>query len=400
MTGTPIPALWITGPAGVGKSTVSWLIFTELAQAGVRVAFADADQLCMCYPAPSSDPGREAIKARNVGALVPRYRAAGAEYVIVNGVLDRRRGLYTELMPEAEVTLCRLRADREELTRRFIGRDGQGDDPDEVLKESLEEADAMDASLAADVCIDTTGVPAGEVAALVRHGCRDWPGFAAARATVGLPSAVPPESGYAPIASTAAEGADGNIVLMCGATGVGKSTAGFQLYLRHLRAGLTAGYIDLDQIGFVRPEPANDPGRHQLKASNLAAMWRTYHAAGARHLIATGPVGSEATFQTYVRALPNAKVTLCRLHAGAVDLRERILSRGNGGSWPQPGDPLRGQPAEYLHQVADKAIADAHALDRAGVGSVRIDTTGRSVAEIEDLLAAATGWPPPMRRDR
>ncbi|HEX7993188.1 MAG TPA: hypothetical protein VF506_04650 [Streptosporangiaceae bacterium] len=400
MTGDPTPVLWITGPAGVGKSTVSWLIFTEMAQAGVRVAFADADQLCMCYPSPSSDPGREAIKARNVGALVPRYRAAGAEYVIVNGVLDPPRGVYTELMPKAEVTVCRLRAARAELTRRFTERNGQSDDLDEVLAGNLEEADAMDASLVADVCIDTTGVPAGEVAALVREGCRDWPGFAVTRATVGLPSAAPPASGYAPIASTAADGADGNIVLICGATGVGKSTAGFQLYLRHLRAGLTVGYIDLDQIGFVRPERANDPGRHRLKASNLAAMWRTYHAAGARHLIATGPVGSEATLQAYVRALPDAKVTLCRLHAGAADLRARILSRGDGGSWPQPGDPLRGQPPEYLHQVADQAIDDAKALERAGVGTVRVDTDGRSVAEVADLLAAATGWPaPPVRPD-
>jgi predicted ABC-type ATPase len=320
--------------------------------------------------------------------------------MIVNGVLDPRRGVYTELMPQARVTVCRLRADRAELKRRFTARDGQSAHLDEVLAENLAEADAMDASDFADVCIDTTSAPASEVATLVRDSCRNWPGFAVTEPVAGLPSTVPTESGYAPIASTAADSADGNILLICGATGVGKSTAGFQLYLRLLRAGLMAGYIDLDQIGFVRPEPADDPGRHQLKAGNLAAMWRTYHAAGARHLIATGPVGSEATLQSYVRALPAARVTLCRLHAGAADLRERILSRADGGSWPQPGDPLRGRPAEYLHQVADQAIADAHALERADVGTVRIDTDGRSVAEVVDLLAAATGGPaPPVRPD-
>jgi hypothetical protein len=47
-----VPVLWITGPAGVGKSTVSWQLFTELAGSGTPIAFADADQLCMCYPAP------------------------------------------------------------------------------------------------------------------------------------------------------------------------------------------------------------------------------------------------------------------------------------------------------------------------------------------------------------
>jgi len=152
-----------------------------------------------------------------------------------------------------------------------------------------------------------------------------------------------------------------------------------------------AGYIDLDQIGFVRPEPDNDPGRHQLKAGNLAAMWLNYHAAGARHLIATGPVGSEAMLQTYLRALPAAKVTVCRLHAGAAELTLRIMSRGEGGSWPQPGDPLSGQPAEYLRRAADQAIADANTLERAEVGTIRIDTDRRTVAEVADLLASATG---------
>jgi len=392
VTDNPIPLLWITGPGGVGKSTVSWQIFTELAEAGVRVAFADSDQLCMCYPAPPADPGREQLKARNIGSLVSGYQAAGAQCVIVNGVLDPLRGVDTELMPQAKVTVCRLRADREELTRRLIGRDGQSDDLAEVLAQNLDEADAMDAGLLADVCIDTTGVQAGEIAKLIRDGCREWPGFVVTQPTFGLPSAVPRESGYSPIASTAADGAGGHILLICGATGVGKSTAGFQLYLRYLRAGLMAGYIDLDQIGFVRPEPAKDPGRHQLKAGNLAAMWLNYHAAGARHLITTGPVNSEAMLQSYVRALPAAKVTACLLHAGPADLTARIMSRGEGGSWPQPGDPLRGQPADFLRRVADRAIAEADALERADLGAFRIDTDGRSVAEVADVLAAAAGW--------
>ena len=348
----------------------------------------------MCYPAPPADPGRQRIKAQNVGALVANYRAAGARCMIVNGVVDPVLGVYSDLLPQIALTVCRLRADRDEVMRRFIRRHGQGDNLEELLQEVRDEADVMDASDFADVCVDTSGVSAAEVADLVRDSCREWPGF---NGSVREPRAAPAgrdASADDEVKSIRdAVGADGHILLLCGATGVGKSTIGFELYLRNLRAGLTAGHIDLGQIAFLSPAADDDPGNHRVKARNLAAMWRTYHAAGPRHVIATGPVEDEAVFQVYAEALPAATITLCRLHAGRAELTRRIMSRGEGGSWPQPGDPLRGRPIEYLGQVADQAAADTEALERAKVGTVRIDTDGRTVTEAADLIAAATGWP-------
>ena len=332
---TRVPVLWISGPPGAGKSTVSWQLFTDLARAGTHVAFADTDQFCMCYPAPPGDPDRELIRVRNAGALVPRFRAAGTQCVIANDVLGPVRDLFPELMPQAEVTICRLGADRGEL---------------------------------------------------VRERCRDWPGFSGSLSPPGR------EAGRNDGADRdfAAEGADGEILLICGPAGVGKSTVGFQLYRRYLHDGRTAGYVDLDQIGFIRPDPDDDPGCHRLKAGNLAAMWRTYHAADARHLIATGPIESDEALRTYVRALPAAQVTAVRLHADRGELARRIMTRGAGGSWPQPGDPLRGQPPEVLLQAAGRAAAEARALERAVSGAVRIDTDGRTVAEAVDAIAAVT----------
>ena len=329
---TRVPVLWISGPPGTGKSTVSWQLFTDLARAGTHVAFADTDQFCICYPAPPGDPDREVIRVRNAGALVSRFRAAGAQCVIANGVLGPVRDLLPELMPQAEVTICRLGADRGEL---------------------------------------------------VRERCRDWPGFSG--------SLSPPGREDGADRDFAAEGADGEILLICGPTGVGKSTIGFQLYRRYLHDGRTAGYVDLDQIGFIRPGPDDDPGRHRLKAGNLAAMWRTYHAAGARHLIATGPIESDEALRTYLRALPAARVTAVRLHAGRAELTRRIMTRGAGGSWPQPGDPLRGQPREKLLQAAGRAAAEARALERVAAGMVRIDTDELTVTAAVDAIAAVVG---------
>lgn len=385
MTPSQIPVLWITGPAGVGKSTVSWQLFTGLAASGTPTAFADADQLCMCYPARLDDPGRDRIRARNAGVVIRNARAAGARRVIVNGVVDPGLGVQRDLLEPATVTVCRLRADRDEVVRRLTGRQpGSDADAADLARQVRDDYDRMDASSWADLCVDTTGVPAAEVARLVRDRGRDWPGF-------GEPSGA---AMAGPVASPV-PALGGRVLLLCGPTGVGKSTIGFELYLRCRAAGHTAGYLDLDQIGFLSPGPEDDPRCHELKARNLAGIWATYHAAGASHLVLSGPVDSQAALLTYAAALPAAQITVCRLHAGPADLRRRIMTRGQGGSWPQPGDPLRGQPASYLSQVADQAAIDAQVLERTLLDARRIDTTGHCAAEAADLIAAATGWPGP-----
>jgi hypothetical protein len=129
-----------------------------------------------------------------------------------------------------------------------------------------------------------------------------------------------------------------------------------------------------------------------VKARNLAALWQTYRAAGAQRLIAVGPVEDEGAVRAYAGALPSATLTLCRLHAGRDQLTRRIMRRGQGGSWAQPGDPLIGQSAAHLRRIAGRAAADADALERAAIAARRIDTDGRTVEETADLIIAQTGW--------
>src|SRR5215470_12511852 len=105
MSGTALPVLWLCGPAGVGKSTVSWQLFTELTDAGVHAAFTDTDQLGMCYAAMPGDHEGAGIKALNLGAMIPNYWAAGAQCLIANGVIDPVLGLPGDLLPHAEVTI-------------------------------------------------------------------------------------------------------------------------------------------------------------------------------------------------------------------------------------------------------------------------------------------------------
>jgi len=284
---------------------VSWQLYTELADAGVPVAFADSDQLCMCYPAPPGDPDRQDLRAANVGWMIQNYRSAGARCLIVNGVLGPA-GLRPGLLPDADVTICRLRADSDSVERRFRARHGQQDDLDQQLREIRAEIRLMDESSLGGVCVDTTDVPPAAVGAMVRAACADWPGFTGRLAR-------PP--------------------------------------------------------GECRVQPAPAPG--------------------GRLALVTGPAG----VQRYAAELPGTHLTMIQLQASGAEHRMRIMSRGGGGSWPEPGDRLRGRPAEFLAEVADQAVQAANVSDLPAAGGVTIDTTSLSPDESASLIREAVGWP-------
>ena len=155
--------------------------------------------------------------------------------------------------------------------------------------------------------------------------------------------------------------------------------------------------MDLDQIGFHRPVPADDPGNHRLKAANLAAVWRTFRADGAGCLIVVGPLDQPEDMAVYTAALPAATITLCLLHASREVLADRVARRGQGFT-PAPGlagDELIGQPATRLHEIADQAARNLDALD--GLGDLRTDTDNRPAEEIAAEILKRTGWPSPLQ---
>ena len=356
---TLVPLLWLCGPSGVGKSTVGWEIYSRLTNA----AFIDADQLGLCYPSLADDPYNHRLKARNLGAVWPFVRAAGAQSVILAGGIEvsEQIGLYAGHVPDAALTVCRLRAGQNTLHDRFVRRGWMP----QLVAEAVAEADDLDRLNFGDLCIDTEGLCVAEVAQLVRDTTGGWP-----KPTLSTPPATIPAVCHDPVP----------ILLLCGPIAVGKSTVGYEVFTR-VRAEAKAAYVDLAQIGFCRPAPADDPYHHRLRAANLAAMWPAFRDAGARCLIVSGRVNDPAALDAYAGAFPAANLTACRLDASRDTLTERILRRGRGEGPTIPGDDLKGRPAAELYRVAEQP-------QHSTLGDWPVGTDGRSVEDIAEQIAA------------
>jgi hypothetical protein len=386
-TSDALPVLWIYGPAGVGKTTAAWALFDQLSRDGIRTGFVDIDQLGMCYdpptaerwaPEPASDPTRHLLKIAALDPVLANFRAAGAQCVIVAGIVDPERGVDPELLPQAELTLCRLRAEPDELRRRMSAR-GR---PDEPVDEVLQDAATLDRSGLPGACIDTTGHRADEVVRLVLKSIGEWP--AKGRLDDGATPAAP---------ATSASSTTGEILWISGPRAIGKSTIGWQVYRQSRLAGQHTAFLDLDQVGFLRPAHSEDVGNHRLKAANLAAVWLTFRSRGAQRLVVVGPI-DRGHPDVYRSALPAAEVRLCRLQATRERLTERVIRRGQGlgTTWGMAGDELVGLSVAALSRMADQAADELDAQELADLGGLPVDTNGRPAEEIAGEILRRSGW--------
>jgi adenylylsulfate kinase-like enzyme len=373
-----IPVLWLSGPPGVGKTAVAWEIYRRLQRAGADPAYVDVDQLGMCHPPLTGDPDRHTLKARNVAALRANFTASGARTLIVSGVVDARRGPDVNTLGGPHIVVARLRADPDELRARLRRRRGSPARHEAAVKE----AKAFDRSTFADSCIETSGLSIDEAATRALAEIGDWPPAGKARS-----DSSSSDNG------TAAH-VDGEVLWLSGTTGVGKSTVGFRAYLDVLRSGGHAAYVDVDQIGFCSTAPSD----HSLRARNLAALWSNFHDVGARLAVVVGRVFTRSEALLYEQALPGTRLSWCQLHVGDAELTRRILSRSEGGSWPEPGDPFRDRPRDELLAVADRAIAAGHLLDQHNIG-LPIDVDCLDVEDAAVALLRLARWPVGESRD-
>lgn len=116
-------ALVLSGPPGVGKTSVGWRVFDRCTDAGDDPAFVDVDMLGAAWPAPEDDPYQTRLRARNLAAVWANYQAVGSRRLIMADVVeswsDRDRLMASVGMP---VIVCTLLASSAALESRIRGR--------------------------------------------------------------------------------------------------------------------------------------------------------------------------------------------------------------------------------------------------------------------------------------
>lgn len=143
--------LLITGPAGVGKSTLSWEMSAQLAGAQIAHAVIESDELDRVFPKPDPaeldrvQPGAVDVSSINLAAIWSTYQALGHTRLIMSGVmvhLNFDMQWILSAIPDARITVVRLSAAEPTLLARLAQREIYSGADDQVRR-SLRQARRM-----------------------------------------------------------------------------------------------------------------------------------------------------------------------------------------------------------------------------------------------------------------
>jgi chloramphenicol 3-O-phosphotransferase len=113
-------ALLLTGGGGAGKTSLGQAIGRLLTDRSLPTAVIDLDALAQFG---GGTPAHEDLRRRNLAAVWANYRWAGAQYVVVSGVIESaaQRAAYGECLVGCTVQVVRVAAPLDWVERRTAG---------------------------------------------------------------------------------------------------------------------------------------------------------------------------------------------------------------------------------------------------------------------------------------
>ena len=160
-----IPLLVISGPIGVGKTSVAEEVSNILVVQGVSHTLLDLDCLGETYPKPGDDPFGMELMLANLASVWKNCAAAGSKNLVLARAIenDHDRTNVAACIPNSRPVICQLKANDETLIARIRKREiGSGVDWHE--RRSLEMSANLKEGAPADFWVDTDNRSVVEIA--------------------------------------------------------------------------------------------------------------------------------------------------------------------------------------------------------------------------------------------
>jgi GTPase SAR1 family protein len=157
--------LIISGPVGVGKTSVAHEMFDHLSERDIAHAVIDLDALGISWPFGEGDPYNERMAMRNLAAIWANFAASGVDRAVIARVVEEEADLaaYEQAIPGAEIQVCRLTAAVDVLRER-VGRRELGSSYESLVRRSAELAESLERSGPTDFTVGTDGRELTEIA--------------------------------------------------------------------------------------------------------------------------------------------------------------------------------------------------------------------------------------------
>ena len=164
------------------------------------------------------------------------------------------------------------------------------------------------------------------------------------------------------------------MLLIGGRSGSGKTQAASELHALLAREDVRHAVIEGDYLDLAHPTP----WEHHLAELNLAAVWANYRELGYERLIYSNTIAPLQAAELAAAMGDDPVVTAVVLSASNDTVYARLASRESG--------------AELLEHLRRSEAAAAWLDEECTPEVIRIDTNGRTSAEVGERIRSLLPW--------